>query len=511
MVVILRWITILLLCFVCSIFSAANAALTRHLKDLGKLPILADGREKPLLVHAKARLRTMTGQRDRHALEHYVHLSQGEDPGLTYSIHHQTLLNRLNLSKAAVPLAVLLPLRESAQLRYLELEAHKQQKGSEGRAWLGLLEALGTYEQVKNGADWLLPVRINAQLVWSPLAALLEAGQFSDTQDLIKFAQAQYQPSWRIPLEYIYESSGLRMITFLTSLLALGLFFLRLFFKTAALRPLSWLAFALVLGMQIAEIATRVLISGRGPVTNMFETVLWVGLGMLLFGLVLSVLKQNLLYILAALSGFTLTSMMNNFARSMVNPDIHPLVPVLRDNFWLSTHVTTVTISYAAFALSWLVANGAILTYLIKKDDSFFGEAAKMAYEANKIGLVLILAGTILGGVWADYSWGRFWGWDPKETWALIVAVTYAIFLHGRHMGYLKNAGFIACQAGGFLTVMFAWFGVNYILASGLHSYGFSQNGSLFLLGFFAVQIGILGLYALRLRQPKFIPEKDMV
>jgi ABC-type transport system involved in cytochrome c biogenesis permease subunit len=185
--------------------------------------------------------------------------------------------------------------------------------------------------------------------------------------------------------------------------------------------------------------------------------------------------------------------MMINFANGMLTATISPLVPVLRDNFWLSTHVTTIILSYGALALSWILAN----TVLIK---ARFGKISKedekrnvdVIYTSLKWGTVLLGAGVILGGVWADYSWGRFWGWDPKETWSLIVLCIYMAILHGRHTSWIKNDKFMFYTAAAFMSVMMAWFGVNYILASGLHSYGFSEGGAVFLGSFFLIQILIL-------------------
>ena len=109
-----------------------------------------------------------------------------------------------------------------------------------------------------------------------------------------------------------------------------------------------------------------------------------------------------------------------------------------------------------------------------------------------KVGVVLLSTGIILGGVWADYSWGRFWGWDPKETWSLIVLLFYMAIMHGKNSNWINTHRFVVLSAAGFMTVMMAWFGVNYILAAGLHSYGFSEGGAIFLGTFFILQIVFL-------------------
>ena len=494
----------LALLYVCVFYTSglANTPLTFD-PELGKLPILSEGRTKPLLVHARATMRTILGKRDRQALQDYVALSTGGSAeALSYSIHNVALQKRLQLKQLRLDVAS--EGRESIVAVYQQLQSKGQDKGAEGRAIADLVAAIDSYQTVKAGEDWLLPVHHDGKLDWAPIAQVLEVGHFSAAKDIIGFvaSQPETQASQsKILLEYYYEVSGVHFLNFFIAIISLGLFFVLVMNPKSSIRPLAWSSLGLVLLLHIGEIIVRVLISGRGPVTNMFETVMWVGLGVMVFSLLLYKVNKNLLYVPAGLTVFALTSMMANFGTHMVNADIHPLVPVLRNNFWLSTHVTCVTISYAAFALSWIIANIAIVSYLINGKDDVFPEAARMSYEANKIGLVLIVTGVILGGIWADYSWGRFWGWDPKETWSLIVTITYSIILHARYMGYMKPNAFVAAQAGAFLTVMMAWFGVNYILATGLHSYGFSQNGAIFLFTFFAVQLGILGVFGWRTRK----------
>jgi ABC-type transport system involved in cytochrome c biogenesis permease subunit len=112
-----------------------------------------------------------------------------------------------------------------------------------------------------------------------------------------------------------------------------------------------------------------------------------------------------------------------------------------------------------------------------------------------QVGVLLIAAGTILGGVWADYSWGRFWGWDPKEVWALITLLIYLVPLHGRFAGWVSTFGLVFASVVCFLSVVMAWYGVNFVLGVGLHSYGFVEGGSqgamsLILSGMMSLPIG---------------------
>src|SRR5438876_8624661 len=98
-------------------------------------------------------------------------------------------------------------------------------------------------------------------------------------------------------------------------------------------------------------------------------------------------------------------------------------------------------------------------------------------YRVLQLGVLLLAAGTILGGVWANYSWGRFWGWDPKETWALIALLCYILALHGRLAGWWTQFGLAVASVVCFLAVLMAWYGVNFVLGKGLHSYGFGIGG----------------------------------
>jgi ABC-type transport system involved in cytochrome c biogenesis permease subunit len=115
-------------------------------------------------------------------------------------------------------------------------------------------------------------------------------------------------------------------------------------------------------------------------------------------------------------------------------------------------------------------------------------------YRAMQVGVLLVASGTILGGVWADYSWGRFWGWDPKEVWALITLLVYLIPLHGRFAGWVSTFGLVAASVVCYLSVIMAWYGVNFVLGVGLHSYGFVEGGSQGIMG--VIIMGVLGLPA---------------
>ena len=270
-----------------------------------------------------------------------------------------------------------------------------------------------------------------------------------------------------------------------------------LFTSLALISLVVFKNFNIVLGLtsltfftQMALMICRIMISGRAPVTNMYETVMFSGFGSLLLGVLLGHFLKEKIYVYLGLAYNMCTLLMLNFASGLISASISPLVPVLRDNFWLSTHVTSVVLSYGGLALSWILANVVIIRKrffsLSSAEETYY---SKIIYNCIKFGATLLFFGIMLGGVWADYSWGRFWGWDPKETWSLIVFCIYMAILHGKYTTWLPTKNFIPAVAIAFLSVMMAWFGVNYILAAGLHSYGFSQGGAFFLATFFIIQI----------------------
>ena len=228
----------------------------------------------------------------------------------------------------------------------------------------------------------------------------------------------------------------------------------------------------------------RCLISGRPPVTNMYESIIWVSWAVVFFAAILwAFYRAAMIPATASLVAVFALGIAHGFP-VVLDPALSPLVPVLRSNLWLTVHVLTITLSYGAFALAWGLGHVVIFRFAgapekIERNKMLAG----FLYRALQIGVILLASGTVLGGVWANYSWGRFWGWDPKETWALIALLGYLAVLHGRFAGWLGLFGFAAASVAAFLGVVMAWNGVNFVLAAGLHSYGFGGGGALYVLG----------------------------
>jgi cytochrome c-type biogenesis protein CcsB len=248
-------------------------------------------------------------------------------------------------------------------------------------------------------------------------------------------------------------------------------------------------------------ILQRVLIAGRAPVTNMYESIVWVSMGTVLFGLIFYAVYRNRLMLLSALPvSFLCLLLVRNLPVAMP-ARLDPLVPVLRDNFWLTVHVLTITLSYAAFAFALGFAHVVLWRYIRQpRTAGAMRPLHDWLYRMMFVGLILLAAGTILGGVWANYSWGRFWGWDPKETWAFIALLMYVVAIHGKMAGWWGDFGIAVAAVVNFAGIIMAWYGVNYILGAGLHSYGFGVGGEGYVLAFLTLEAIYVGLAIMRHR-----------
>lgn len=205
---------------------------------------------------------------------------------------------------------------------------------------------------------------------------------------------------------------------------------------------------------------------------------------------------------------------------------IQPLQPILRDRMWLFAHVLTITAGYGGALLAWGLGNAALAYYLfgryrkqspkhtvaasteghrpalgyaptaktVVRPPEPCGQLSHYIYRTVKVTVILLAAGTILGGVWADRSWGRFWGWDPKEVWALIAILVFMVIMHGRYARWINNFGLAAGSVFGMIAVVWAWYGVNFLMGPGLHSYaGEGGGGGEYVVGFFTLNLLFVG------------------
>jgi ABC-type transport system involved in cytochrome c biogenesis permease subunit len=246
----------------------------------------------------------------------------------------------------------------------------------------------------------------------------------------------------------------------------------------------------------VAGFYCRVSISGRPPVSNMYESIVWVAFMTAAFGLILELIYRPRVIALAAALVSTLGFVLADQLPLTFSPSIQPLEAVLRSNYWLVVHVLPIVSSYAPFALAWGLGNinlGLILYAPGRRD--LIRTLSQFCYRCIQVGVLLLFLGTMLGGFWAAESWGRFWGWDPKEVWALVAFLCYVIPLHARYVGWVKDFGLAVCSVVCFSSVVMAWYGVNFVLGAGLHSYGFGsgEHAWIYLAGLLNISLVVHG------------------
>lgn len=284
--------------------------------------------------------------------------------------------------------------------------------------------------------------------------------------------------------------------------------FLYFLFRRRWIYASAWVFAGAALLLLIASIVARILIMHRPPVTSLFETFPFVAAVSITVALFLESRSRQAVALLAStLLGTILLTIATRYAAD--GDTMQMLVAVLNSNFWLSTHVVCITTGYAACALAGAIAHirlvrGAWSPVPSPEGRASLREIDRMVFGTICFGLLFSFIGTVLGGIWADQSWGRFWGWDPKENGALLIVLWCAILLHARHWGVIRETGLAAGAVLGAVVVSLAWEGVN-LLNVGLHSYGFTSGAAVKLFSYIGAEIAFLlamwGLTLLRRRR----------
>lgn len=315
---------------------------------------------------------------------------------------------------------------------------------------------------------------------------------------------ALYDQAGKIKAEVLYNDFHPFRWAYILYLLAFVLLLLVWTLSKESLMKIVWVLLGVGFLLNTYGFGLRMFIMDRAPVTNMYETVVWVAWGTVLFASILELIYKFRIVLVAGTLVGAFGLVIADFAPAVLDPTLQPLEPVLRSNYWLTIHVMTITISYAAFFLAFGLGDIGLIYYFRgeEKHQEKIKAIVSAIYRAMQIGVALLAPGIILGGIWADYSWGRFWGWDPKETWALIALLGYLAVLHARYAGMIKNFGMVVTAIITFSLVIMAWYGVNFVLGAGLHSYGFGAGGVEYVSAFVAVHILVV-IYAAIVRRKK--------
>ncbi len=254
---------------------------------------------------------------------------------------------------------------------------------------------------------------------------------------------------------------------------------------------LLWFTFAL----HTFALVARIYISGRPPITNLYSTAIFIGWAVVLMSLVFeSIYRLGLGNIVAAVIGFLTLLLAYNL--SLDGDTFIVLQAVLDTQFWLATHVVTINLGYAATyaAGAWGIVYIMFSHVFPVLDQDARHKVLRTLYGTLCFAIFFSFIGTVLGGLWADDSWGRFWGWDPKENGALMIVLWNALVLHARWGALVKGRGLAMLAVAGNIVTTWSYFGVNEY-GVGLHAYGASESSTaMWLLVFGATQLAIIGL-----------------
>lgn len=341
------------------------------------------------------------------------------------------------------------------------------------------LERLARLETAATAAD--LPTREEAVLAFQRLAAAgAEArGEYSK----VEMESGYYAASYSYKALHWFLSGTIVM------------FISWLFMRQ---RWIAWIGagFTVVgLGYLTWDIVLRCLITSRPPIKNLYDTFLFIAATGVFAALITELFtRRRIALSVAPLLGLLLIMLARKFEVMDGSDTMRQLQAVLDSNYWLATHVTTINVGYMAGMLAMLLANVWLLLRAFRiwdRDPVKQKGVVRMVYGVTCFGLLFAVFGTILGGVWANDSWGRFWGWDPKENGALLICLAQTALLHARMSGWVRDFGFCLGAAATGIVVAFSWFHVN-LLGVGLHAYGFSSGLKRALYTFYGVQGGLM-------------------
>jgi ABC-type transport system involved in cytochrome c biogenesis permease subunit len=272
-------------------------------------------------------------------------------------------------------------------------------------------------------------------------------------------------------------------------------------------RSAVWLV-GLAFTIHTTGLVYRMVLEGRPPVTNLYSSAIFIGWGACLLGIILEKFHRNGIGAVAS-SGIGFITLIIAHHLALEGDTMEMMRAVLDTNFWLATHVVAVTVGYASTFLAGFLALIYILRGVFTKtlDPATGKSLARMIYGIVCFATLFSFVGTVLGGIWADQSWGRFWGWDPKENGALIIVLWNALILHARWGGMIRERGLVNCAIIGNIVTSWSWFGVN-MLGIGLHSYGFTDAAFRWLMLFVGSQIAFIVLGLLPAKMWKSFPAR---
>lgn len=450
-------------------------------ETIRRLPVQHDGRVMPFDTVAREAVRAVTGRRSWH----------GEDPVRTalawsfdpirwrdepvVAIGSRDLATACGFPSGTTHASFLALVRNRTAMDLLDRARAEGRAGRPVRRVLAdaqkLEGRLVTMQEFLQGNAWaVLPDAADPSAAWTVPHVATEA-------DLAALARRNPSGAPAAAMEREIRYNAVRptriawivlAVSLLASILAAG----------GKRRWLDVLALTgLVAGFAVMTwgIATRWAIAGRIPASNMYESLLFLAWGVGAFALLAFGILRNRLVVVNATAMAALTMALTDLLP--IDGFIHPVAPVLSGTPWLAIHVPIIMVSYSVLALGVVIAHMQIgLTIVRPRKREAIARMSDLLYWYILVGSILLVAGIITGSIWASGSWGRYWGWDPKEVWSLVAFLAYMAILHGRVERIVGSFGVAAISIVAFQTILMTYLGVNFVLTTGMHSYAFGDS-----------------------------------
>lgn len=535
------------LTYICASARAADpqeSVLTpRNVEIFGAIPIQSEGRVKPISTFARFKLvqlsgrSTLAGESATRWLMRTLFFPGSAADDKVFLVENPRLMQALGLPddspRARFSFADLYAHRlELEELARAAVEVPDERRTLMQNQALNLYENVAEFQELtrslngygadaaredkvfaiippedKTAPEWLTPAEADGAGVATQWLDAIDAlapyqpAQFSARLDALRrdltAAAAARGEGRHLALEGFYYKAdffGRGLVCFILGFVLIALSWL------APKRKFAWRGGVALTSLAIVlvtlGIVLRCVIRGRPPVTNLYETTLFVPAVAAAIALGAEWLdRRRIAAGLGALLGAIGLFIAGRYELRDGTDTMGRLVAVLNSNFWLATHVTTIAIGYSAGLLAGALAHLYIAAMFMRRrlGPEFFPKLAAMIYGVVCFTLLFSLLGTVLGGVWASESWGRFWGWDPKENGALLIVLWCVIIVHARLGGYIREFGVAAGAIGLAMVVVFSWWGVN-LLGIGLHSYGFTSGLFGWLAGYWLFELAVLAV-----------------
>ncbi len=491
-------------------------------QEVKALPVQFEGRVMPFESYAREQILSVTGKlhlKDQSPSETVLgwiaNPSQASSQEI-FNVGYEPLLKEvgLDLKKRKYSLDDLLATRKIMQLASQSAQI-RQQDGKPTRVQSEAEKLLGKmgshYSLLTNQIPAFIPSRdpegswaamddstagidsasVGLQMGVLGLVGAFEAGNTSQMADLARemsrIAKERWNPGAnrlkRFDMEVLYNQVRPIQWGRMLYLIALLMFLGSLLGSTQILHRLaSWVIWGAFLA-HLSGLGMRAFIGARAPWSNFYESLITITASTVAFGLILSRGRIRPLVLGGtAFAGYAALLIADNAG---LTPGVDTLVPALQ-SYWLNIHVIIILSGYAVATVAMILGHVSLgLETFRPNDKELYTATTKAIHRSIQMAMLLLFAGTILGGVWAHEAWGRYWGWDPKETWALISWFGYVAVGHARYAGWLNPRGLALAAIGVFPLILMTYYGVNYLL-SGLHSYAGGESASVppLLIGF---------------------------